>query len=185
MSPRRLTQKETLFVQEYLIDLNATQAAIRAGYSKDSAHTTGHSNIKKPEVQSAIFEAMNKRMKRTNVTQEQIILALKRIAFANIRDIMNWNDSSVNITPSEDLTRSKTYAIAEISENVNQHARTVKVRLKDSIRALELLGKHTGLFVDRTDPASGLHQELKEQEEREPSMTKERAEALLKEKMGK
>ena len=178
---RPLTQKEKRFVQEYLIDLNATQAALRAGYSPTSASTIGKENIRKHPIQSAIFEEMDKRMKRTNVTQDQIIIALKRIAFANIKDIMNWNDSAVNITPSEEMKRSHSFAIAEISENVNQHARTVKVKLKDSIRALELLAKHTGMLMDRADPTKGL--EPKEPEQLVPGMTREAAEALLKKKI--
>lgn len=187
MSTRPLTQKEKKFIQEYLIDLNATQAAIRAGYSKDSAANIGGQNVRKPLIQSAIFTEMDKRMKRTNITQDQIIIALKRIAFANIADLMTWNDASINIAPSDQLKRSKTYAISEISENVNQHARTVKVKLKDSIRALELLAKHAGMFIDRSDPTTGLHinkEPLEPKDQLVPAMTKEAAEAELKKRLG-
>ena len=71
-----LTPKQQLFVAEYLVNLNATQAAVRAGYSKKTAYSVGHENLKKPEVAAAIQEAMEARSERTGVTQDQVIEGL-------------------------------------------------------------------------------------------------------------
>lgn len=65
MAGRKLTNKQRLFVKEYLIDLNATQAAIRAGYSRVAAYLIGQENLKKPEIQNTIQKAMDKRAERT------------------------------------------------------------------------------------------------------------------------
>lgn len=72
-----LTPKQAAFVREYLIDLNATQAAIRAGYSERTAHTTGHENLRKPEVAAAVQEAMRERAESTAVTAEMVLERLR------------------------------------------------------------------------------------------------------------
>ena len=68
-----MTKKQKLFVEEYLIDLNATQAAIRAGYSPDTAGSIGGENLKKPEISAAIAKAMAERSKRTGINQDRIL----------------------------------------------------------------------------------------------------------------
>lgn len=75
-----LTAKQAAFVQEYLVDLNATQAAIRAGYSKKTAEKIGYENLRKPEIQAAIKEAMDRREKRSNITQDFVLSELYKIA---------------------------------------------------------------------------------------------------------
>jgi phage terminase small subunit len=69
----RLTNKQQLFVQEYLIDLNATQAAIRAGYSEETARQIGSENLSKPDIQEAIAQAMDSRSKRTRISQDYVL----------------------------------------------------------------------------------------------------------------
>lgn len=75
-----LTAKQAAFVQEYLVDLNATQAAIRAGYSKRTAEKIGSENLQKPEIKDAIREAMDRREKRSNITQDFVLAELYKIA---------------------------------------------------------------------------------------------------------
>ena len=72
----KLTPKQQRFVDEYLIDLNATQAAIRAGYSEKTAYSIGDENLKKPEIKKAIEQAQKERQKRTLVTQDDVIRGL-------------------------------------------------------------------------------------------------------------
>ncbi|WP_213431657.1 terminase small subunit, partial [Paenibacillus dendritiformis] len=74
-----LTAKQKAFVQEYLIDLNATQAAIRAGYSAKTARKIGAENLTKPDIQKAIQEAMERREKRTEITQDRVLQELAKI----------------------------------------------------------------------------------------------------------
>lgn len=77
-----LTPKQARFVEEYLIDLNATQAAIRAGYSKKTAGQIGDQNLKKLHISKSIQEAQAKRSERTEITQDRVLQELARIAFS-------------------------------------------------------------------------------------------------------
>ena len=80
MSKRKLTPKQRLFVAEYLVDLNTTQAAIRAGYAPKAAGATGHNLLKKTEIQVAISEAVAEREKRTGITADWVLNSLRKVA---------------------------------------------------------------------------------------------------------
>lgn len=82
-----LTAKQKMFVQEYLVDLNATQAALRAGYSKKTAFSIGNENLKKPEIQVAIQKAMQKREKRVEINQDYVIGKLLEITEKDASDM--------------------------------------------------------------------------------------------------
>lgn len=84
-----LTAKQKRFVQEYLVDLNATQAAIRAGYSAKTASETGYDNLRKPQIAAAIEKAMNKREKRTEITQDMVLQRWWTIATADPNDLVH------------------------------------------------------------------------------------------------
>ena len=84
----KLKPKQARFVQEYLIDLNAAQAAIRAGYSAKTARVIGHENLTKPDIAAAIEKAMAERAERTEVTADLVVGELRKIAFANMADYM-------------------------------------------------------------------------------------------------
>ena len=73
-----MTKKQKCFIEEYLIDLNATQAAIRAGYSTDTAYSIGNENLKKPEVRACIDKAMAERSKRTGVNADRVVEELAK-----------------------------------------------------------------------------------------------------------
>lgn len=144
-----LTKKQKLFVEEYLIDLNATQAAIRAGYSTETAAVIGCENLIKPNIKSAIDKALAERSKRTGVNADRIILELAKIAFVNPTDVINMDEATVR----GDANRDDTAAISSVkvktipTEDGNITEREVKTY--DKIKALELLGKHTGMFTDK------------------------------------
>ena len=74
---KKLTAKQESFVAEYLIDLNATQAAIRAGYSEKTASETGYENLRKPQIAEAVQKALAERSERTEVTQDYVLTAIK------------------------------------------------------------------------------------------------------------
>lgn len=83
-----LTAKQQRFVDEYLVDLNATQAAIRAGYSADTAGAIGHENLKKPEIQLALQEARKEQQKRTGITADAVLLEIANVAMADARELV-------------------------------------------------------------------------------------------------
>ena len=97
---KKLTKKQQLFVDEYLIDLNATQAAIRAGYSVDTAREIGCENLTKPNIQQAIAKVMAERSKRTGINQDRVVLELAKIAFVKMTDIV---DDEGNIIYADDF----------------------------------------------------------------------------------
>ena len=82
-----LTAKQKMFAQEYLVDLNATQAALRAGYSKKTAFSIGNENLKKPEIQAAIQKLMQKREKRVEINQDYVIEKLLEITEKQASDM--------------------------------------------------------------------------------------------------
>ena len=90
----KLTAKQQRFVEEYLIDLNATQAAIRAGYSPKTANEQGARLLANASVQEAIAKAMAERSRRTGISQDRVIQELARIAFVNPKNIIDFEDAS-------------------------------------------------------------------------------------------
>lgn len=150
----RLTKKNEVFCDEYLIDLNATQAAIRAGYSVESAGSIGSELLKKPEIRARIDRAMAERSKRTGINADRVLLELGKIAFVNAIDVINMNDATV----LSDASRDDTAAIASVKVKVipgeDGDGVEREIRLADKLKALELCGKHLGMFKDSPDSAA-------------------------------
>ena len=154
-----MTKKQKLFVEEYLIDLNATQAAIRAGYSPDTAKAIGSENLTKPDIRAQIDKAMAERSKRTGVNADRVVMELAKIAFINAADVINAEDATLK----DDAVPEDTAAIQSVKvktfptkdgEGVER-----EIKMADKIKALELLGKHLGMFKDRVELSGGLDTE--------------------------
>lgn len=146
----KLTKKQKLFVEEYLIDLNATQAAIRAGYSIESARDIGCENLTKPNIQKEIAKAMAERSKRTGVNQDRIVLELARLAFVNMTDIVNDKGEIKGTATEDDLTCIEGIKYKH-SKNDSGYSVEREVKIGSKIKALELLGKHLGMWNDKVD----------------------------------
>lgn len=146
-----MTKKQKVFCKEYLIDLNSTQAAIRAGYSAKTAYSTGQRMLKNVETQKYIQELMEKREARTEVTQDMIIQELAAIAFSRVTDYVNikskGNIAMVTVKETEGLSDMQVKALAGIKEGANG----IEVKLNDKQKALELLGRHLGMWNDKVD----------------------------------
>lgn len=155
-----LTKKQQRFVEEYLIDLNATQAAIRAGY-KESEYTDTNASklLENTSIRAHIDKAMAERSKRTGVNADRVVMELAKIAFVNAADVIDTE----NATLKEDATPEDTAAIQSVKvktiptkdgEGVER-----EIKMADKIKALELLGKHMGMFKDRLELSGGLDNE--------------------------
>jgi len=145
----RLTAKQKRFIEEYLIDLNATQAAIRAGYSPDSARQIGTENLSKPAIRARIDRAMAERSKRTGINAERVIIELARIALVNPGNLINFAEATVKGEATEDdLAAIQSVKVKTIPTEDGDIVER-EVRLYDKNRALELLGKHLGMFTDK------------------------------------
>ncbi len=142
-----MTKKQKRFVEEYLIDLNATQAAIRAGYSVNTAQEQSSRMLSNVMVQEAIAKAMAERSKRTGVNQDRVVLELAKIAFLKMTDVVDHNGKIKDDASEDDLAciESIKYKRSD-SETGSSVEREVKVASK--LRAMELLGKHLGMFRD-------------------------------------
>lgn len=147
----KLTAKQQRFVDEYLIDMNATQAAIRAGYSPSTAQEQGYQLLQKTSVSEAISVAMAERSKRTGINQDRVMVELAKIAFLNPTDVFNMDEATVR----GDANRDDTACIASVKVKTipTDEGEIVEREVKtyDKIRALELLGKHLGSFTDKTE----------------------------------
>lgn len=142
-----MTKKQKRFVEEYLIDLNATQAAIRAGYSPDTAGSIGAENLKKPEIKSRIDKAMAERSRRTGINQDRVLQELARIGFAKITDVVDPETAKILPDASEDDLA----CIQSIKIKPNEFGNEREVKLYDKKSALVDLGKHLGLFKDKME----------------------------------
>lgn len=126
MSGKALTPRQQAFVREYLIDLNATQAAIRAGYANRRADAIGYENLRKPEIASAIQSAMDERAARVQRTADDVL-----------RDIQKVKDACMAQAP-------------------NSRGKSAMVDAKAALKALELEGRHLKMFTDKVEHSGGM-----------------------------
>lgn len=167
----KLTAKQQRFCDEYLIDLNATQAAIRAGYSLKTARAQGQRMLTNVDIQTYISELIKKREKRTEITQDSVLRELALIAFAKASDYARVveKDAMVevdgNMVPvldedgnqvkyrtvepilTDELTEDQKKAIAVIKKGRDGF----EIKPYSKIQALELLGKHLGMFTEKVE----------------------------------
>jgi phage terminase small subunit len=146
-----LTAKQKRFVEEYLIDLNATQAAIRAGYSPNTAYSIGNENLNKPEIRARIGKAMAERSKRTGINADRVLQELARIAFVKATDVIDADNATIREDASDDdLAVIQSVKVKTIPTQ-NGDGIEREIRLTDKMKALELIGKHLGMFKDKIE----------------------------------
>jgi len=159
----KLTDKQRMFVKEYLVDLNATQAAIRAGYSENNADKIGSELLGKTRVKEEIQKGMDNRSKRLDITADKVLQELAHIAFDDIKNYLSYSTEKTVVSYDKDgepITDYKTIVnlknsdeidtrnISEISTGPNGVFR-FKQYCKDN--ALVQLGKHLKLFTENID----------------------------------
>ncbi|ACL77587.1 terminase small subunit [Ruminiclostridium cellulolyticum] len=147
----KLTAKQEMFIQEYLIDLNATQAAIRAGYSTKTANEIGAENLTKPSIRTRIDEALAERSRRLGISQDRVVNELAKIAFVNPADVMDFDNATVSSTAKKDDTAAILSVKVKKSFSDTGETTEREVRMNDKVKSLELLGKHLGMFKDKVE----------------------------------
>lgn len=143
-----LTEKQQKFADEYLIDLNATQAAIRAGYSSATADQQGSRLLKNVKIRAYIDTRMAEHSRRTGISQERIMRELARIAFVNPTEIVSMDDATVLKTASADDTAAIASVKMKTIPTQDGDGVEREIRFADKIKALELLGKRYGMWTD-------------------------------------
>lgn len=148
---KKLTEKQKRFVEEYLIDLNATQAAIRAGYKVDSARDVGCENLTKPNIAEAIEKALAERSRRTGINQDRVVQELAKIAFVNIKNVVTDECEILPDASETDLAAIESIKVKTIPTKTGEVGVEREVKLSSKLKALELLGKHLGMWNDKLD----------------------------------
>lgn len=159
----RLTPKQQRFVEEYLVDLDASAAARRAGYSVRTAGQVGYQLLQKTSIAESISAAQLARSQRTQVTADRVVRELARIAFADVRALFQWGPDGVKLLKSADLTDDQAAAVESVAESVTQGGGSLKLKTHSKVAALQLLGKHLGMFVDRIEATVGTTLEVIEE----------------------
>ncbi len=172
----KLRDKRQRFVDEYLADLNATQAALRAGYSARTAKQQGSRLLSNVDVASAIAAGQSRRSERTGVRQDQVLAELTKLGFANMADYMRAGPDGDPYLDFSALTRDQAAALQEVTvetftvageevvetleeqpqggalkRTAGREVRRVKFRLADKRAALVDIGRHLGMFKDRLE----------------------------------
>ncbi|MGJ1023884.1 terminase small subunit [Thomasclavelia ramosa] len=146
----KLTPKQKLFADEYLIDLNATRAykaAYKSVKKDETARTNGSRMLTNANVSKYIKERMNERSRRTEITQDNVLKELATIAFAKVTDFVTIENGVVIVKDTKDIPKDLLPAIASIKEGKNG----IEVSFYNKDKSLELLGRHLGMFNDKIE----------------------------------
>ena len=162
-----LTAKQKLFCHEYLIDLNATQAAIRAGYSKKTAKEIGCENLTKPNILEFINKAKEERIEEVKIDANWLLKRLADEADADVADLYDDNNNLLPVSEWPEIWRKGLVAGVDVEEIFDGYGKdrvkigeTVKIKVSDRVRRLELIGKHVDVQafptkVEHTGPNGG------------------------------
>jgi phage terminase small subunit len=167
-----MTEKQIMFCKEFLVDFNATQAAIRAGYSEKTAYSIASENLRKPEIQAQIKLEIKLRQERTGKTADDVLNEIELLAFSDLSDYLTIDEAgSVVMKMLQEMEGIKSRAIRSITEDrvikttpgkedkpdseITVHDK-LKYTLHSKERMLELLAKHHGLVVDRLNVSGSL-----------------------------
>ena len=148
-----LTPKQKMFCQEYIKDLNATQAAIRAGYSEKTSYSIGNENLNKPEISEYIQALSEKRSERTEITADMVVKELAKIAFMKESEFYS-DDGDVKALSelSEDQKSAlASYQFKRVNLGEGEFLDVPVFKAQDKMKALELLGKHLAIFTEKIE----------------------------------
>lgn len=167
-----LTDKQKAFCEEYIVDLNATQAAIRSGYSEESARQIATENLSKPNIQFEIERLKKARSKRTQITADRVLEELASVGYSKITDYLEVVEKDVVVGYKKDASGQhdyeqpifKTKKVVEIKETKEMNPDAIKaiseikhgkhgisLKLYDKLNALENIGRHLGIWKDRIE----------------------------------
>jgi phage terminase small subunit len=160
-----LNDKQLTFCREYIVDFNATQSAIRAGYSDKTAGATASRLLTNVKIQQEIKRLVEERAERTGITADRVVQQLAKIAFVDIKSVIDWETAEINqlvgrdpITGDQVFTKTPITQLAlkpmdqvdgTMIQTVKMGKHGIVVELPDRMRAMEMLAKHLGVYDDR------------------------------------
>lgn len=150
-----LTDMQVAFVEHYLLTLSAKKSAIAAGYAVDNADTQGYQLLQNPSVSRELRRRMARRAKKLDLTAENVLREIARVAFSDVRSVVEFKGDTVSMKDSDALHSDAAACIQSISatsktrsfKGESETTVDVKVKLHDKMKALDLAGKHLGLFL--------------------------------------
>ncbi len=158
---RQLNPKQARFCEEYLVDLNAKRAALRAGYSAKSAEMIGYQLLQKTLVAAKIEELRGKQQVRTGISADRALKEAARLAFFDVRKLCNAQGNPIPIQELDDDTAAAIQGLELVSEKNGEGFATVrKYKVADKNAALERVFKHLGLFErdnEQSNPAKAMN----------------------------
>ncbi|MGD0959810.1 MAG: terminase small subunit [Methylomonas sp.] len=166
---KKLSKRQQVFIDEYLIDLNAGQAAARAGYADSSAYNVGSKLCRNPRVQAEIARRMAERAQRLQLDQDRVLLEIARLAFCDPRRAFDANGAllSVHEWPDEVAAAISAVKVVEIKDEYGVTTGVCKeVKFWDKGRQLELAARHLGMLNDKLEISTPMAKLIKEARER-------------------
>ncbi len=155
----KFTAKQARFIDEYMLSLNATQAAITAGYAEKTARFIGSENLTKPNISAEIARRQKADSTRMEIAKDRVLQELARVAFCDIRDIVKWvtvrdketglERQIVGLIDSDDISDDAAASIAELRQTRDG----IVLKMRDKLPALDKLARHLGLNVAEGDEA--------------------------------
>lgn len=171
MSKNKLTAKQEMFCREYIIDFNATQAAIRAGYSKKTAGSVGGENLKKPEIMNRVNELTGERTQRVQFDADEVLRRLAILSRSNIKNFAKPDGhGGLTMHVPDDISDDDMYCISELTTeeyDVKDGEGTIpvkktKIKFVDKLKAIEVAGKHVGVQAFAEKKEVGVTDDLKD-----------------------
>lgn len=143
-----LNSKQTLFIKEYIIDFNGTRAYQNVyGGTSGTARANACNLLANPYVKAEVDAELERRKQRVEVRQEDVVAELAKIGLADINDFVTVENGVTRVKDSKDWPKDKSGAVVSIKEGRNG----IEIKLADKNKGLELLGKHLGMYLDRTE----------------------------------
>lgn len=155
-----MRNKQRVFIEEYFKDWNATQAALRAGYSVRSAYSIGQENLKKPEIMDAIQARIDEKV----MSADEVLIRLGEHARGDIGNFLDISSMSFGVDLDAAKEKGMTHLIKKVKmrttttlskEGIETETHDIEIELYDAQNALIQIGKHHKLFTDNTDLTSG------------------------------
>ena len=141
--PTKAQNRMWLFAQEYIVDLNATRAAVRAGYTERHAAVTASKLLRNTNVEYWIDEAQELKARSRNITVDRVLEEYRRIAFAQTTDMVTLKGGYVQLSDTDSLTTEQKSAISQIRQKKDGE---LEVKFYDKLKALDALAKYLGVF---------------------------------------
>lgn len=156
---RQITDQQRLFIKEYLVDMNASEAAKRAKYSPKTAGQLGYQLLQIPSVRKAIDQELTRRHERLDLRADRVLLELKRLAFGRLKDIADYGSNSPELIEANELDDDAAALMKSItfsessssSDKGDSSSKSISFAMHDKTKALELLAKHFKLLTDKVE----------------------------------